>query len=352
MGRKDRLKTRRILKGVGVASDIGGVGSTSFSADLSISTSNTLPKRTSLTVPNDGSNSAEIANETAAQRRSPIAKFAYRLAGGHRSGETSLSSSFRSKNRGRHGSRWSAQSSDDSHESNQAQIHEEPAKDLLGNAVKHQGSRREKFSKARSPIQCLNPMQLQAPGSVSRAAGLNSADDIEMGETLSGRGVRDQIGEETEHDDNDEVEDDETPIRDSSTSGGGYYKKGGLAGIHRMFQVDLNDTLDDMSRHEAVPLISSDSAQDPWATKKPNKSTCSLLLDTASNFTGGSDLGSSNTKEGGTKAQNGGAASGGGSVSANSGTSSSNAIASSGPMSKTMMPGLKPSAKNSNSGWL
>eukprot|EP00095_Tigriopus_kingsejongensis_P000849 maker-scaffold1971_size23625-snap-gene-0.2 protein:Tk00849 transcript:maker-scaffold1971_size23625-snap-gene-0.2-mRNA-1 annotation:"transient receptor potential-gamma protein isoform x7" len=342
MGRKDRLKTRRILKGVGVGADIAGVGST-FSTEASVSQSacNTLVKRTSLTV--DGfphSSSTDMTNENL--RRSPIAKFAYRLAGGHRSGETSLSSSFRSKNKG---SRLSTQSSDDSHESNQAQIHEEPVRDLVGNALRS-GSRREKFSKGRNPVQCLNPLQLQAPGSVTKAVSLSTATDIELGES-STRTLRtnddDLIGEEEEPMDDDDDDDDDPPqmsLDSTASPFGGLYKRGGLAGMHRMFQVDLNDTLDDISRHEVAPLISSDSAQEKWASS--TKSTCSSLILEPSHKALDS------VSDSGTKAQNGGASSKSTTLS-----SSTNAIASSsGPKSKTVMPGLKPSAKNSNSGWL
>ncbi len=108
-----------------------------------------------------------------------------------------------------------------------------------GNVDDNGRERQDKFSKNRSPIQCLNPMQLQAPASVSKAQGRGTAaTDLE-----SGHGSR-------------VIE--EGPTESSVISSGGRLQQPHSTSnraLQRTFRVDLNDD----KAAENTPLLQGSS---------------------------------------------------------------------------------------------
>ncbi len=129
---------------------------------------------------------------------------------------------------------------------------EDPRVGFDGDGGGLRGSKRDKFSKGRSPMQCLNPMQLQPPASVSKAADVKAAAeaataasglDLELGRTT---------GTKVVVEDADEGKKNKKSVGSEDSVGGG--SRGKV--LQRTFRVDLNE--DDQPRPpeaETTPLL-------------------------------------------------------------------------------------------------
>lgn len=315
---------------------------------------NFLSKSTSLSVPASGGScnttqtTAEVLSEAnsgggISTRISPLTKLARKLAGGKGDGDgsggesSSQRSSFRVRNRRHPG--LSGQSSEESNDpggggGSGAAAPLAGATDFEEDALSsHRSSpstaatrsaKRDKFSKSRgAQMQCLNPLHLQAPSSVSKALSLAEGKDVELG-------AADFIDEGDE--DEDEEDDHHNTSSTARLLGSAPANRVPTASdsAARTFTVDLNETIGDAGRGggETIPLIPTSVG-----TRQPVHQRNAYLLEdrrasSAVNLIeGAGPLGG--------KAANG---------AASASTTASPVL--------TKVPGLKPSAKNSSSGWL
>ena len=377
-GKKYRQKERRINMGLKVGKfaassmDRGllgsGAGPTLVAVAPQVPSANFLSKASSLSVPPAGScnttqTTAEVLSEAnssggISSRISPLTKLARKLAGGkggHGSGESrnggdsSQRSSFRVRNRRHPG--LSGQSSEESNDPGLNLTPPTAAAECDEDALSRGGggngaspslsstsrsTKRDKFSRSRAQMQCLNPLHLQAPSSVSKGLSLEGK-DVELG-------AADFIDEGTE--DEEDEEDDHNTSSTARLLGSAPANRVPAASATsdsaRTFTVDLNETMGD-SRHgsgsrgagETIPLIPT-SVGVSAATRQTGgiqQRNAYLLEDRRSSS-------AVNLIEGAGSGLAGKAANGAASAS----TTASPTL--------HKVPGLKPSAKNSSSGWL
>ena len=186
--------------------------------------------------------------------------------------------------------------------------HSATADDLLG---RQESSKRDKFIKGRSPIQCLNPTTLQHPAAAALkgSAVTFTVEDIEQGTGPKAAAAA------------------ASPSEGSSPPS---IARPGAGGLLRTFRVDLNDALEDHERNETTPLIASSPGDGGGAA-----AAAEVIVETPAASEARADQGTNNR-----------AASSSSSKAFAKGSSTTSATS-----SVASVPGLKP-GRNSSSGWL